>query len=297
MKYLATLLLALLPSLTLAQSAIPAAVQEYLNPAPRMTRGDSQRYKLEIDYLMLDSLGGSLVLVRNDAYYTQICLENSPDKVNYEVVVDSFGTGAPVSRTGEVKGKQRMKDFEGYSFQYTLGKTIPLTGDCYDPSDILDQDHYYVQAQEFMDQFTLIRLLEQFRFMAGRSLAYIGDTAVFKLPGELCYKIPGLVTSCRVNQQPYTVKVLGISRYLNEPCVLLEISARPSPLLIEFLDLDGNQIEAKGNRMLNGRFMISLRNGTLVSTDLQERLTGIMSDGKNSEQNDRVISTRLRAIY
>ena len=297
MKYLVTLLSFLLPTIGLAQSAIPSAVQEFLNPSPRMEYGDSQRYELTIDYLTLDSLGIAEQLIRNVANYTQICLKHSDDSLRFEVVIDSFGTGMAVARSGRLAGKQHQKDFEGYGFQYALGKEFTTDGDCFDPSGILDDTKNYVQAQEFMDQFTVVRLIEQFRYMAGRSLAYIGDTAVFELPSKICYDMPGLVNSARIYEQPYHMRVLGISRYGNEPCALIEVNSRPSPIFITFVNTEGEEVEAVGSRMLTGRVSVSLRNGALLATDIQQRLQGRMKGGGFDTHNQRVIYTRLRAVY
>lgn len=296
MRKLFTIILTLLPMLLFAQSAIPKAVTEYLNPQPRMERGDSQRYSLTVDYEQLDSNGVIVGIYRNLLGYTQLTLASSPDSMRFEIVVDSFAAGMPVTRRGPISSRSLMTDFSGYSFQVRYGKEIPTKDGCYDPSDILADNLHYTQAQEFMDQFTLIRLINQFRFMAGRQLGYIGDTVTMKLPGNICYQLSGLVQDYKLYQQPYKIWVAGISRYGKDPCALLHIEADPSPLRLDFITRTGKILKARGSKALSGEFLVALSNGALLSADLTERLTGHMAVGEDYESlNNRVIVTRLRA--
>ena len=297
MRRVLTVIRTILPTLIFAQSAIPTAVNEYLSPAPRMERGDNQRYYLEVDYQHLDSNGLMMVTLRNWVKYSQLCLLNSKDSLRFEVVIDSFATGMTLMTNNRVSRKEFMTDFYGYSFKLPFSKQIPASDGCFDPSDILEENLNYIQAQEFLDHFTLIRLLEQFRFMAGRRLGYLGDSITISFPGPICYEIPGLVMSYELLQQPCKIKVLGLSKYHNDPCVLLRIESMPSPFTLELLTRDERTVKARGSKLLDGEFMISLKSGVLVSADLRERLTAVIGvEEEPARMNNRIITTRLRAV-
>ncbi len=297
MRRVLTLILTILPTLIFAQSAIPTAVNEALSVSPRMERGDNQRYYLEVDYQHLDSAGSVTSTSRNWVKYSQLCLLNTSDSLRYEVVVDSLATGIRIFENERTSTKRLMSDFYGYSFSMPFSKKISAPNGCYDPSDILTDDLNYVEAQEFLDQFTLIRLLEQFRFMAGRKLSYIGDSTTISLPGPICYEMPGVVKRSELHFQPCTIKILGIGKYHADPCILLKLESQPSALDLALINVNGEIVAAKGTNQLSGEFMISLKTGVLVSADLRERLTAKIDVGSNSARiNNRIITTRLRAV-
>ena len=101
MKTVLTLIL-ILAAVGEAQSLVPQALKETLNLAPRMQRGDVQKYKLLVDVVFLTEDGIPHADKQNALSYTQLCIANGADSgVIYDVTIDSFTWEKATNHSGK----------------------------------------------------------------------------------------------------------------------------------------------------------------------------------------------------
>jgi hypothetical protein len=284
----------ILPTLAAAQSLIPKALNEPLNLTARCRRGDAQKMVADIEFQYLKPDGTIASVKQNQLQYEQLCLANSPEKLTYQIQIDTLKIGTRIAPSSRGNRSNVMSDFVGYSFEMSLEKKIPARDGCYANDIRLADNMHYMAGFEFLSNFMPIEILEQLHFTLGRRLALIGDTARVALPGAICIEVPKVIESYRVEQQPYHLTLSGITLFRESPCAIVSIESDPSPLQIEFPSTKGSWT-GSGSTSLTGQFLVSLDRGTIVSATLRERLVASQTrpDGTTVE-NPVVTITRLR---
>lgn len=278
-----------------AQSAIPKARPDSLNLAPRCQRGDAQTYRMQVEVLFLEADGKPKLIKNNRINYKQLCLANNPDSgLIYEVSIDSFVIGGlgPANQAGS--GTISLIDsLSGQHFRSQYRTKIPVKGKCYDFA-IPIAAWPFMEAWEFVDDFLPAKIMEQLHYTIAKRLRKVGDTATVAWPKPICYAIPTIIRTSKVDQKPFKLKLTGLTTYRGTPCATISFSSPISPYRVEMDTPDTTVFKAIGTSLITGEFQVSLKNGSIVHAKMSERLdTEITETGVPVRKNMVVKNTEL----
>lgn len=272
------------PMLVFSQSAIPKAVNETLNLAPRCKKGDLQRYHVDIELRRYDDNGNTTYVRKDVLAYSQYCAANSPDiGLRYEVTVDSFAVGVfdpPDRLTSTI---QSVPQLVGYRINSAIKRELPTANGCYDIGLTFPDTLFYVEIYEFLENYVYVRLLEQLRYSAGRQLSKIGDSVVVKFPAPICYKVKDVVNDYKLTLAPQVLKLKGITNHLGKPCAIVESSKSSSKLAVNYWAGDAYSIDVNGQLTLQIGMLIDVETGAIRSAEIYE-YTRVLS--KNPDKTE-----------
>jgi hypothetical protein len=289
----------LLNAAIFAQSVVPQALNETLNLAPRMQRGESMKFDMKIRVEFLSEDGSLTAIKSNEIRFAQLCLSNTPDSgLVHEITIDTFTIG---SLKRDLKqdwdSRSSVDSLIGYHFRTSYRSKIPVKGDCYDIGIPLTTGFAYEEAWEFIDDFLPVKLMTQMQYTAGRRLAKVGDTVTISWPKPICYKVKDVIEQSRVDQKPFLLKVTGLTSYRGTPCATISFSSPISPYRVDIIPPDSSSFVAAGTALVSGEFLVSLKKGTVVYAKMSERLeTKITQTGEKERQNRVVKNTELIPI-
>jgi hypothetical protein len=278
-----------------AQTAIPQARPDTLNLKPRCQRGDAQTYRMQVEVLFLKDDGKPRLVKNNRINYKQLCLANNADSgLIYEVTIDTFviGTLRSIDQTGS-ESLSRIDSLSGQHFRSQYRSKIPITGKCYDVA-IPITAWPYMEAWEFVDDFLPAKIMEQLHYTVAKRLRKVGDTATVAWPKPICYGIPTIIRTSRVDQKPFKLKLTGLTTYRGTPCATISYSSAISPYRVEMDTRDSTVFNAIGTSQITGEFQVSLKNGSIVYAKMSERLnTEITETGVPVRKNWVIKNTEL----
>lgn len=261
------------------QSVIPQAVNETINLAPRAKKGDLQQYLLtyEISRMLPD---GTVMSIKTDYLnYSQVCTSNSPEAgISYQITVDSLviGTGR---KPGEPEGLlQTAHQFDGYTFKWNFNRKVRIENGCYDFQVPLPDYLGFVEGWEFQVHMAYVQLWEQGRFLLGRQLAKVGDTASFSIGAPICIGIPDVVKSHRLSLSRQRFELTGISNYKGRACAVVKVHESSAPTFVDLATIPDSTFVARGKTSLAGELWISLDKGAIVQAIWRTRTDAAYED-------------------
>jgi hypothetical protein len=266
------LMVMLLPLVAEAQSVIPQAVREPINLGSRVLRGDTQKMKLQVEYLFVDTLGFPSGIKKSSIDFSLFCLANSPDSgVVQQLTIDELRVGT-ISSVGVAMGGARVVEpFGGLNFTTHYRSTIPIKDDCYDYDIRLGPEQYSQEGYDMLDQLITLKLIEQVRLTAARRLSYLGDTTTIQFPKPICFTMPEVINKYNLDLSPFTVKLTGITNINGTPCAMLSFLADYSYLQVEIYSTPKTSIKAQGSSFLSGDLWVSLSKGAIVKALFRDR--------------------------
>ena len=289
------LLLLILNAYVWAQPVTQPVPKDTVNLMPRCQRGDVQTYRMQVEVLFLNDEGKPNLVKNNRISYKQLCLTNSPDSgLIYEIGIDSFVVGSvrPIGQSGS--GSFSLVDsISGQHFRSRYRSKIPVTGKCYD-FGIPITKWPYMEAWEFVDDFLPAKIIEQLHYTVGKRLRKVGDTASVAWPKPICYSVPSIIKSSKVDQKPFKLKLTGITANQGAPYATISFTSAVSPYRVVMDTPDTTVFNAVGTSQITGEFQVSLKNGHIVSAKMSERLdTEITETGVPVRKNRVIKNTEL----
>jgi hypothetical protein len=274
-----------------AQSSVPQALQESINLAPRIQRGDSRSYAINVGIFFLDDKGNPDKLKRGRIDFTQICLANNPDSgLVCEIAVDSFLTGAKEPyATSDYSSRSPVDTLMGFSYRSQMRPKIPVSGNCYDIGIPLTTGHKFVEAYDFVEDMMPVRIADQLRFAAGRRLVKVGDTVTIAWPKPICYSIEKVIKESRLEQKPFKLTLSGLTSYAGQPCATIKVTSQVSPYKVRIYSTDTSEVVAEGTSLINGEFLVTLNRGELVNLKWEERTETNITLPNGNTKNNRVL--------
>lgn len=291
------LMLLVLNTSTWAQAVMPQAGQDTLNLnlSPRCQRGDAQTYRMQVEVLFLNDEGKPNLVKNNRISYKQLCLVNNPDSgLIYEVTIDSFVIGSPRPIDQAGSGSFSLIDsLSGQHFRSQYRSKIPIVGKCYDLGIPLT-GWPYMEAWEFVDDYLPAKIMEQLHYTVARRLRKVGDSATVAWPKPICYAVPAIIRTSKVDQKPFKLKLSGLTTYRGTPCATISFTSAISPYRVEMDTRDTTVFNALGTSQISGEFQVSLKNGSIVYAKMSERLdTEITETGVPVRKNRVIKNTEL----
>ncbi len=284
-----TFLLSLLLSSVLgAQSVIGQAVKETINLAPRVKKGDLQRYWLEINRAMYGEDDSLNALKTDYLAFSQVCTGNTPESgLSYSMTIDSLLIGQYRRPNEHPPQLHTLALFDSHSYPVSISRKLHASSGCYELDFRLRPEMRVMEGWDVTEYLTYAQLLEQMRFSLGQQLKKIGDTAVFALPAPICHTLPRVFYNYRFDLKPLTLELAALSSFKNRPCALVKIRPSQSNLNLNVSGVEnkpGVQIDAK--LTLQAELLVALDNGQIVSATLSERVFGTTSaEGASPSQS------------
>jgi hypothetical protein len=131
-------------------------------------------------------------------------------------------------------------------------------------------------------------------YTVAKRLRKVGDTATIAWPKPICYGIPTIIRTSKVDQKPFKLKLTGLTTYGGTPCVTISFSSTISPYRVEMDTPDTTVFNAVGTSQITGEFRVSLKNGSIVYAKMSERLnTEITETGVPVRKNWVIKNTEL----
>ncbi|GEM_PF-1994148 len=295
MRRLFLVLLAVSSSLW-AQTVTQDTIPKIVDLQPRYQRGESQKFRMQVEVLFLNDEGKPTAVKHNHINYTQLCIANTPDTgLVHEIAVDSFVIGAVRSVGPTDRESMSLVDsIAGLNFRVQYRSAVPVKGSCYDVGIPLTKGWPYLEAWEFVDDFLPARILEQLHYTASKRLKKVGDSVTIAWPKPICYGIEKVVTKSSVQQKPFKLKLTGITSYAGTPCATVSIASAVSPYRVDMYRPDTTVFKAVGTSQITGELQISLKDGSLLNAKMSEKLnTDISETGVKTRKNRVVKNTEL----
>lgn len=275
-----------------AQSTIPQAVNEPLNLAPRMLKGDTQDLYLDVEYFFLDTLGFPTGVKTSSIDFSLLCLANTPDSgLLQQVTVNELRVGGRTPVEDPMKSHAIVTAFEGFSFLTRYRTVVPVKNDCYDFDINLRPDQFNQEGYDFFDNFIPYKVIEQIRLALGQKLTYVGDTVTFKFPKPICFNLPKVINNYRLEFAPWTIILEGVTRYNGIPCAIVSFESNFDYLQVEIYSTPKTSIKAEGSSCLYGQFLVSLNKGLLVKATFHDRSDTEVDWPNGTSRLNRVLKT------
>jgi len=261
------------PSGANAQDDFAAALKQTVNLAPKVKRGDVRKYLATVETLFLDNEGKPKQWKRDWLGFSQLCLGNTTDSgVVYQITIDSFSVGQKLFMDMRDQGRALAKQFTGKSFTYRINHDIPVNHGCYGFLIDFPQGQRYAQSYDMMECFTAFNILEQLRYTAGTKLSHIGDEVRIQLPAPVCYSVPNVIKSTKVEFSPFRLTLDGFTLYKGSPCALTSITPLFARTSMELFTADTTSFGYEGFISRMGELRVRLSDGDIVYARIRDRV-------------------------